>query len=914
MNLASVEQQVRAVDSAICKNILSNGEDRGLLSQNLLAQLRNLVEALAVWAHVKNSSIEFHYHLVGKALDDVKATAKLRLLDRFHRLLQTSVSHYTLDADPSERLMLKYYEYLLRTRDLALKEFGIAILADLEQFPLDRDPALFEYYEEIAGRIDEVRPKVLPESRRDRYYVHGSRPFFIAGRIYYEVTFSPAHDRTNKFARNIGFTDIDVTDKYAANLVLTSTSITVLGQQMPITVIQSWEVSIRPCEFNNFARLFGESTKVQANHAEYRNLMEYLTTMRSSLLDLIDMADQAYGQVRAWALQNSQRVPEIFPVLDQARDLIRKNRPGCRLLRYLMVHMHNYIIKSQFDPNGCPALSGLRVSWSSRPFDTMPFCTSPRGHNPQFADLTACLPTTGREHEILARRVKNNVEQLGSIYTSDAELKHLGDIQDLIGKHNQMLPPKHTARKLVHANGNVFISGYEDEAVAIIEKLQVATGTGIGGHSANVQKWLDTNSGAIDDQLKADALKELFTHSNVALVYGAAGTGKSTMVNHIANYFSQERKLFLAHTNPAVDNLKHRVTAPNTAFNTITKHINTSSIFDQKYDLLVIDECSIVSNASLLRVLENTSFDLLVLVGDVYQIESIEFGNWFGLARSYVPSESVFELTKPFRTQDEGLLTLWDRVRSLDDRIEETLSKNGYSQVLGESLFEQQSSDEIVLCLNYDGLYGINNVNRFLQASNPATAVSWGGSIYKVGDPVLFTDTDRFRPVVFNNMKGTIRRIVREPGRVTFDIDLDREVGEEDVVGTELRWVEGSTVQFDVFERGNSDEDDDTVNTLVPFQIAYAVSIHKAQGLEYDSVKVVITDANEERISHNIFYTAITRARRRLEIYWTPETQHRILSRLVVRENSKDEHLLRSRRSLTPLGARPKRQKSRKLP
>lgn len=41
--------------------------------------------------------------------------------------------------------------------------------------------------------------------------------------------------------------------------------------------------------------------------------------------------------------------------------------------------------------------------------------------------------------------------------------------------------------------------------------------------------------------------------------------------------------------------------------------------------------------------------------------------------------------------------------------------------------------------------------------------------------------------------------------------------------------------------------------TIVPFQIAYAVSIHKAQGLEYDSVKIVITDEVEELVTHNIF-------------------------------------------------------------
>lgn len=47
------------------------------------------------------------------------------------------------------------------------------------------------------------------------------------------------------------------------------------------------------------------------------------------------------------------------------------------------------------------------------------------------------------------------------------------------------------------------------------------------------------------------------------------------------------------------------------------------------------------------------------------------------------------------------------------------------------------------------------------------------------------------------------------------------------------------------------------------FQLAYAVSIHKAQGLEYRSVKVVIPSSNAEKITHGIFYTAITACKRK---------------------------------------------------
>ena len=104
-----------------------------------------------------------------------------------------------------------------------------------------------------------------------------------------------------------------------------------------------------------------------------------------------------------------------------------------------------------------------------------------------------------------------------------------------------------------------------------------------------------------------------------------------------------------------------------------------------------------------------------------------------------------------------------------------------------------------------------------------------------------------------------------------------------------------------VYDYDASDEDDDSLNTTVPFQVAYAVSIHKAQGLEYDSVKIVITDANEDDITHSIFYTAVTRAREHLKIFWTPETQQGVLKRLCHSANRKDVALLASRNSLTPI-------------
>ena len=92
----------------------------------------------------------------------------------------------------------------------------------------------------------------------------------------------------------------------------------------------------------------------------------------------------------------------------------------------------------------------------------------------------------------------------------------------------------------------------------------------------------------------------------------------------------------------------------------------------------------------------------------------------------------------------------------------------------------------------------------------------------------------------------------------------------------------------------DEDGDESTSFTVVPFQVAYAVSIHKAQGLEYDSVKIVITDEVEELVTHNIFYTAITRAREKLKIYWTPEVEEKVINRIRPRDISKDVKLLKN--------------------
>jgi DNA replication protein DnaC len=899
--MSSVLLQIQNADTVICQNIEALKDQRRILSQNILSQLRNLIEGISVALQSNSLNTEFSYPLIESGLSFVKGQSKYNFLGKFHKLLQISASHYTLDGDSSERLMLKYYEYLYRIRSLLNQKFNISILRNLELFPVNLDPSLREYHEKISEKINYINQTKSKAYRVDKYYIHKTRPFYINGSIYYEVTFYRAFNKVNKHDRIIAFTSIDISKDYACNLALQNESIEVLGYNMPIIIISNWEISIRQCEFNNYAKILGSRIQVNTKSNEYRFLMAWLTERSGNLLDLIELNENLYNQIKSQALNNDLNNIQIFKIIDKVRILYINQSTGYKTLRYLMLKMNNQIIKSQHDSRGCPLLSNLNLSYSCIPFEKMPFCTSLRGHNPKLIDLIESLDSSACQEEFLARRIKNNIEQKGILYTPLEDIQNFNLIDDLIKKYNNQLYYKHREnRKIITDKGHIFINQYENDTYTIVNKLQEFSKEGIAGYTQAVDRWLSSTPISIDDPVKVDALKQLFSDSKVAIIYGAAGTGKSTMVDHIAHYFNDKKKLFLAHTNPAIDNLKRKISAQNSEFSTIRSHISKQNS-STEYDLLIIDECSTVSNTDILDVLNKTSFKLLILVGDVYQIESIQFGNWFSTIRSFIHKKSVFELITPYRTSNQNLLNFWGKVRNIEDDIAELMVRNQYTTILDNNLFEKHFHDEIILCLNYDGLYGINNINRFLQSSNPGKSVTWGITTYKVGDPILFSETERFRPVIYNNLKGKIIDIVEINSGIQFDIELDRPLTEFDVYGTELEWLRDSIVRFSVFLSDNSDDDDDSLNTIIPFQVAYAVSIHKAQGLEYDSVKIVITDANEDEITHSIFYTAITRARENLKIFWPPETQHNVLKKLCRTNNAKDVHLLASRRKLTTI-------------
>ena len=418
---------------------------------------------------------------------------------------------------------------------------------------------------------------------------------------------------------------------------------------------------------------------------------------------------------------------------------------------------------------------------------------------------------------------------------------------------------------------------------AIIGKLQQYTSEGVRDYLQTINEKSEAIE-KIDDNEKKKIVSNIFKHSRLGMIYGAAGTGKTKVAEHIAKIFDDKNILLLANTNAAKNNLQDRINAFCDCY-TVHDYIKNKNS-NKIYDIVIVDECSTICNEDILQLLEKCNSEAYLLLGDIHQIEAIKFGNWFNFARYFIEKNSVYEMSTPYRAKNNNtLLNMWSYVRHYDENMFERLQANGYISILDESIFEK-TEDEIILCLGYDGLYGVNNINRYMQKVNLSNPIEWGNWVYKVGDKVLFNDNKRFGGVLYNNLKGTIVAIDRKAEEIVFQIQIDKKISDRAIFYTDLKLhdcaCEGkSIVEFSVKKRIEKDSDTDYSEQVVPFQIAYAVSIHKAQGLEYKSVKVVITEDVDEQISHNIFYTAITRTTDKLKIYLSKETQKKLATKFV---------------------------------
>lgn len=911
--LNEIYEELSSVNNNIEENLNSveYGFSKGVVAQNILKSLRTLTEFLMCSIYMHENRIKKFisiFKLINESIEELKNIDKYQFLIQFHEELQIVSSHYMPSPDNCERLLLKYIDVLYEIHNFSKNSDNILLLNNLQKLQAFNDESKSNYYKLIADSVIKVRKA---ERRKfiqgEKYYIWSIKPFLWNNHRFYEVTYTLANDYLNKFDKMIAFTDLQIFSNYAVQLNFRKAKITFNSNEMNIRVITGWKTSIRNCEYQNFYKMiFGEelSRNNRISQKENNIINSYLTTNMSSLSTLVRSSDDNFNKVlQVFNSELDKTKPVFVKCLQRVRKIIKNNEIGSNTILYLLFHMNNKIIKLQTNVNDNEHFSNCYISKSCFPFEKFPFTDSLKNHNPKLRDIIySGIPVNEHEDELFAKKIKNNTENKHQLFVSTKELGSI-DYTTLIDKYNSRLWSKTlNDRKLVCYKNKIFINGYVTNIQKIYKIILNLSNSGIINFKLSMKKWLpelEKSVKNIDDE-KKDILLNLFDKSKVAFIYGPAGTGKTTLIKYFSEYLNSQglSKIFLAQTNTALDNLRKNVNGSNSRFYTVS-HFVKYDIPRTKADILIIDECSTICNKDILRILDSANFQAILLVGDTFQIPSIKFGNWFSLCEK-IMDKNVYHLTNIYRTSDEILQKLWEEVRNVDfnNKIEEFLVAHKVSRQLDNTIFEGSSNDFIILCLNYDGLYGINNINEYLQSINPNKAFTFKSHIYKINDPVLFNESNRFYPAIYNNMKGKIRNItIEDMNTIIFDIEVDTIISGFNSYGQTFQLIGNSKSGNSIirFKVKKDSGDNDLINNkeyIMPFNVTYAMSINKAQGLEFNEVRLIVDGNRDESLNLNTFYTAITRAKKKLNIFWTPETENSFLRKIEDRKKDKNLYFL----------------------
>jgi exodeoxyribonuclease V alpha subunit len=347
----------------------------------------------------------------------------------------------------------------------------------------------------------------------------------------------------------------------------------------------------------------------------------------------------------------------------------------------------------------------------------------------------------------------------------------------------------------------------------------------------------------------------------ILVVTGGPGTGKTTIINSIIKICGKigQRVLLAAPTGRAAKRM-HEATAHE------AKTIHRLLEFSPKEggfkrnennpleaDLVIIDEASMVDTVLMYQLLKAVPEKAtLILVGDVDQLPSVGAGNVLKdiIESGYIP---VVRLTEIFRQAEESLIVVnAHRVNNGQmpefshhkdhpqdfyffdiEEPEKVLAK--IIELCKEKIPQKFGYDRVndvqVLTPMHRGIVGASNLNAELQKHLNASPdeLMRGGKVLKVGDKVMQI-RNNYDKDVFNGDIGRIASIAREEQEVIVDYD-------------------GRPVSYEY-----SDLDE--------IVVAYAVSVHKAQGSEYPVVVMPVLTQHYMLLQRNLLYTGITRGKK----------------------------------------------------
>lgn len=405
--------------------------------------------------------------------------------------------------------------------------------------------------------------------------------------------------------------------------------------------------------------------------------------------------------------------------------------------------------------------------------------------------------------------------------------------------------------------------------------------------SVAVQEWSATQHLVLAPAQHQGVINAL--SAPISILTGLPGTGKTTSLRAVVRIFQDAgiRFLLCAPTGIAAKNLSVRTGAPaytiHRAFSARGQHDDkresnytgitgdadrsASPDYDGKWeygpdnpypaDVVIIDEASMLDQHLLYRLLTCTSSQTrMVIVGDAAQLPSVGPGN---VLRDLIASGSfpVTSLTEIFRQKDTSAIVYAAHAIHRGDTpecdppsdfslVRVTSDDEGLQIVLhlAQKLYDKRSNFQI-LSPRHAGTLGVTNMNaRLRDLLNPQShglqEMHVGEHTVREGDRVMVVRND-YKLGVFNGDVGKIARLDRKAREIELkifgDVPLFVRVSYRDIAGL--------------------------------IRLAYACTVHKAQGLEYDVIVMPLMDGFRHQLQRNLLYTAVTRARQKVILVGT---------------------------------------------
>lgn len=322
----------------------------------------------------------------------------------------------------SERLMLKYYNYLWEIRRNLKNKFNIAVLSNLEIFPLNTDTLDVEYYEMVASSICaiDLSPKV---PRTSRYYVQKKTPFFVNGERYFEITLQLAGLYATKFNRITVYSKQNISTNYSIQIAYADTEIDLWGAKSKIKVVTNWKTSIDPSCLNKLGKILKIDIKLNKKYGEYNSLMNFLTMTGMNLFDLINLHEdnfqnalnQIYGETKTNTFKDV--------LIKLKRDYsLSSNKKGKHTIRYILLNLREETLESVL-PNAFDKYylsDDLYITSRCYPFEKKPFISNLAGRKTSKGNIKDILEITNGSAEFNIVRpylaIESMIRETGELY------------------------------------------------------------------------------------------------------------------------------------------------------------------------------------------------------------------------------------------------------------------------------------------------------------------------------------------------------------------------------------------------------------------------------------------------------------------------------------------------------------------